>query len=166
VPDDPESWSNLGLVSVQLGDIPKARACWEHVTVLEPSDFSGWLNRGQLAYSLDLIEEGVVAWTKACEINKQLKPIWVTAYEAGSGRFSLGSVPEASARYDEAIRLNPHYAEPWVGKALCTKRLGEIDQALKFLDEALSRDDGNAKTWFIRGNFLSECNRGQPVPES
>jgi tetratricopeptide (TPR) repeat protein len=160
-PVDPESWSNLGLVYLQLGDRQKAKACWEHVTLLEPSDFSGWLNRGQLAYSLDLIEEGIAAWTRACELNSKLSPIWVTAYEAGYGKFSLGNVPEASAHYDEAIRLNPHYAEPWIGKALCAKRMGDLDHALKFLDEALRRDEENAKAWFIRGNFLSECNRAE-----
>jgi tetratricopeptide (TPR) repeat protein len=165
-PDDPESWSNLGLVYQQLGNPEKTRSCWEKVSTLKPKDFSGWLNWATLAYSLGRIEEGVKAWKEANAINPQLIPIWVTEYEFGNSAFAKGNVADASSHYDEAIRLNPAYGEPWIGKALCAKKRGDSNNALQFLDEALKRDRTNAKAWFIRGNFLAELNRAEEADAS
>jgi superkiller protein 3 len=156
---DSEGWSNLGLVYQQLGENEKARSCWERVTSLEPTDASGWINRGELAYALERIEEGVRSWKAACSIDPKLTPRWVTVFELGNGAFSKGHSKEAIARYDEAIHLNTEYAQPWVGKALCEKKAGNLSMALQFCNEALERDSSNASAWFNRGNLLSEMKR-------
>ncbi len=158
-PDDPECWSNLGLVYQQLGNSEAARCCWDRVTILKPTDVSGWINRGELAYAMKNIEEGVKSWKAACLIDPKLIPRWVTAYELGNAAFSKGHLEEALARYDEAIYLHPGYAQPCVGKALCEKKAGKLSTALRFFNEALERDSGNANAWFNRGNLLSEMKR-------
>ena len=158
-PQDSEGWSNLGLVYQQLGENEKARSCWERVTSLEPTDASGWINRGELAYALERIEEGVRSWKAACSIDPKLTPRWVTVFELGNAAFSKGHLKEALARYDEAIHLNTEYAQPWVGKALCERKAGNLSIALQFFNEALERDSSNASAWFNRGNLLSEMKR-------
>jgi tetratricopeptide (TPR) repeat protein len=158
-PDDPECWSNLGLVCQQLGNSEAARLCWDKVILLKPADVSGWINRGELAYAMTNIDEGVRSWKAACSIDPKLIPRWVSVYELGNATFSKGHLEEALARYDEAIYLNPEYAQPWVGKALCEKKAGNLSIALRYFNEALERDGSNANAWFNRGNLLSEMKR-------
>ncbi|MDT8068586.1 MAG: tetratricopeptide repeat protein [Terriglobia bacterium] len=155
-PTDPDTWSNLGLVCEQLSDLTTAQRCWESLLGLAPENPSAWINRGELAYLLGNTAEGVKSWIKACELDPSITPKWVLEYEIGATSFSRGDLNSADTHYDNAIALNPTYAQPWIGKALCGRKRGDLRAGLGFLDKALELDGKNANVWFNRGNFLSE----------
>lgn len=158
-PEDPECWSNLGLVYMQLNEKGMAQQCWEKVINLNPKNISAWINRGELAYSMNHNIEGARSWKEACKIDPKLIPKWVTAYHEGNIAFSKGDLVGALARFEDAIHWDPEYSEPWIGKALCEKKSGNISLALECFNEALERDSRNLNAWFNRGNILLEMNR-------
>ena len=60
--------------------------------------------------------------------------------DKGSALGSLGRYDEATRAYDEAIRIDPEYAEAWFNKGLALYNQGRYDEAIKAYDEAIRID--------------------------
>ena len=65
---------------------------------------------------------------------------------AGQGRLL-----DATVEYDEAIRLEPHRAQPYVNRGFAYNRLGEYARALQDLDEAIRLSPQLARAYVVRG---------------
>jgi tetratricopeptide (TPR) repeat protein len=61
--------------------------------------------------------------------------------------------------YDEAIRLNPNYADAWNARSVALSEQDKYDESLKAIDEALRIDSNNAKFWHNRGIILKNLGR-------
>ena len=53
---------------------------------------------------------------------------------------SQGKYDEAIKAYDEAIRLDPNYADAWNNKGIALDDQGKYDEAIKAYDEAIRLD--------------------------
>ena len=51
-----------------------------------------------------------------------------------------GKYDEAIKAYDEAIRLDPKYADAWNNKGTALNNQGKYDEAIKAYDEAIRLD--------------------------
>jgi tetratricopeptide (TPR) repeat protein len=61
---------------------------------------------------------------------------------------------EAIEAFNEAIKLDPKYAEAWNGKGNALAGQGKYDDAIKAYDEAIRLDPKNADSWKDKGNLL------------
>lgn len=61
---------------------------------------------------------------------------------------------EAIEAFNEAIKLNPKYAEAWNGKGNALYNMREYDEAAKAYDEAIRLNPNYAEAWKNKGNSL------------
>jgi tetratricopeptide (TPR) repeat protein len=64
------------------------------------------------------------------------------------------TIGNADKAFDEAIKLNPNYAEAWYYKGLGLYGRND-DEPKKAFDEAFRLDPNNAEMWFNYGTFLN-----------
>jgi len=87
-------------------------------------------------------------------------------YKKGQDLERMGSWKEAVAAYDQAINLNPRYAEAWSakGNVLSMVSMGSnstaqnetIENAIDAANKALKLDPNNGKFWFSKGMVLAQ----------
>jgi tetratricopeptide (TPR) repeat protein len=63
---------------------------------------------------------------------------------------------EALSCFDEAIRLNPDFAEAWYDKGATLGKLGQHGEALSCFDEAIRLNRDYAQAWHHKGTPLDE----------
>ncbi len=78
--------------AVNLGDEKRARSGFETLLRTFPENYSGWLEAGNLCRRQGIIEQALVSYSRAIQINP-------TRYEA---RISLARVLEDNGRFDQA----------------------------------------------------------------
>ncbi len=61
---------------------------------------------------------------------------------------------EAIEAFNEAIKLDPNYAEAWNGKGNALAGQGKYDDAIKAYDESIRLDPKNADAWKDKGDLL------------
>ncbi len=103
-PEDPQSWSNLGVALRKRENFEAAAAAQQRAVQLKPEEGSYWSNLGNALKDLDRVDEAIEAHRRACQLRPR-EPSWrhnygVTLREAG--RFQ-----EALDEFDAAIRLAP-----------------------------------------------------------
>lgn len=75
-------------------------------------------------------------------------------YNAQNGRFE-----EAIACFDEAIAIDPDFAEAWFGKGISCYNLRRCDEALTCFDEAIAIDPDFKDAWVFKGTTLNDMGR-------
>ena len=71
----------------------------------------------------------------------------------------MGRHAEALPHYDEALRLNPDYAEAHAGKADCLAGMGRHAGALPHYDEALRLNPDYDEARMAKGGCLADLGR-------
>ncbi|MDE4907533.1 tetratricopeptide repeat protein [Methanogenium marinum] len=75
-------------------------------------------------------------------------------YNAQNGRFE-----EAIACFDEAIAIDPDFAEAWFGKGISNYNLQRYDEALTSFDEAIAINPDFKDAWYFKGTTLTDMGR-------
>ena len=75
-------------------------------------------------------------------------------YNAQNGRFE-----EAIACFDEALAIDPDFAEAWFGKGISCYNLRRYDEAMTCFDEALTIDPDFKDAWAFKGTILNDMGR-------
>jgi tetratricopeptide (TPR) repeat protein len=60
----------------------------------------------------------------------------------------------AIARYDEAIDIDPYYADAWYNKGSALEKLGKYDEAIRCYDNAIDIDPSYSNAWYGKGKIL------------
>jgi len=61
--------------------------------------------------------------------------------------------------YDQALAIDPNFAEAWMAKGVALHNLGSYAEAVGCLDRALAIDPGNPFTWSLKGIILDSWGR-------
>jgi|GEM_PF-2296968 len=72
-------------------------------------------------------------------------------FEEGKKCYEEGRYEEALECFDEAIRLDGNYTDPWDGKATLYIQLKDYQQALLCFEEIIQRDDNDFYPWQGKG---------------
>ena len=99
-------------------------------------------------------------WTYTLERNPQA---WVAHNNLGNVLLRNGQLPEATAHFEQAIRLNPAYAEPHNNLGNALHRLGRTPEAIGHFEQALRLKADFAEAHANLGNCLVQVGR---VPEA
>jgi tetratricopeptide (TPR) repeat protein len=135
------------------------------VTGIDGDNDLHWLAGCRLNDSVDLVIRGEKFWgirdieeeLNSINIDEASKNDLAEAWNSkGLDLESQGKYDEATKAYDEAIRLNPNYAEAYYNKG---NNLGlhqrKYDEALKAFDKAIQLNPNYAKAWYRKGLALS-----------
>ena len=82
-------------------------------------------------------------------------------FEQGNALFEAGLYDQAIEEYDEAIRLNPEFADAYYNRGAAYGRLGQFQLAIEDCDEAIRLDPENAFAYLLRGAVYSDM--GRPI---
>jgi tetratricopeptide (TPR) repeat protein len=132
-------WNYLlrGLLRIELGDIPAARADFDKAETLvrdAEARYVLYLNRGTLALKEHKGPEAIRAFNEAVREKPQLYQAHVNLAEAHAQQ---GQLSEAIVCLDQAIALKPDDARLHRSRGLLQQRGGRPKAALKDLQEAI-----------------------------
>ncbi|MGH8551129.1 MAG: tetratricopeptide repeat protein [Methylococcales bacterium] len=97
---------------------------------------------------------------KEVEFSLDMNPEFVEAhYVKGLIQFRTGDLEGASKTFTIAVELRGDYVDVWIALCLVKTELGEYNDALSAIAEAIRCDHKNANAYLLQGNILMAQNR-------
>jgi tetratricopeptide (TPR) repeat protein len=111
-----------------------SESLWTHTLACTSDNFIGHNNLGIALFKTGNVDEAMVHYQKALEIN----PDFAEAHNnLGNFLFQKGSVDEAIVHYQMALEINPDYAEAHYNLGNALLKMGNVDEAIAHLQKAL-----------------------------
>ncbi|NJO44083.1 MAG: tetratricopeptide repeat protein [Cyanobacteria bacterium CRU_2_1] len=102
------------------GDYFQAAEIWRVVLQLDPNNAAAYTNLGNALYSQNEIEDAIVAYRRAIEIDQANNYASEITYNSlGDALFAQGQIEEAIDAYNRAIEIEPDFA-------IAHKHLGDV----------------------------------------
>ena len=135
MPDDPETFFNLGLVQKETGRTREAEASFRRAVQLYPDYAEALSNLGRLLMASARLEEA----ERVCMQAVLLKPDYAQGHNAyGNVLYTLGRLSEAETSFETALSLKPDYAEAYKNLGVVLSDQGRLDEAVASYRAALS----------------------------
>ena len=136
-PDYSMAHANLGAILIELGILKEAELSTRKAIELKPDFAEAFSNLGNILKDLGQLEEAETSYRKAIE----LKPDFAEALANLGGLLrELSQLKEAELSTRTAIELKPNFAIAHRNLSLLLCAKGEMDLALKSIENALSID--------------------------
>ena len=137
---------------------------------------NAWYGKGIALDFQGRYEEAIEAFDKAIEIDPQFEadriakdlPVYMLGlqnateshnatewYIIGQPLEMQGKHAEAIEAYDEAIRMDPEFAQAWSDKGSALVELNRSEEAIEAYNKALEIDPQDAMTWYHKGLALA-----------
>jgi tetratricopeptide (TPR) repeat protein len=129
-------------------------------TAAKPDASVLWAELGQAQIGLKQYDQAEVSYKKALEVDlASKKPSPVVQGSANSGLGEVyaraGKVPEATAAYDAAAKINPTGAGTYLkNEAVIYSQVGNADAQAAAADEAIKADPTQALPYYLKGQGL------------
>jgi len=147
-PDNARAWSALGLLEYKAGNAEAAIAHHERAIALRPTYAEA---EGNLGADLLLVKrpvEAVTHFRRALEIEPALpggaSNLCQALLAAGNARLFAHDLTSAISAYEEALRLDPHFAFAHNNLASTLLQLGRFEDSLSHATAALALDPNYA----------------------
>ena len=149
-----EKWRSIANIAEGTNDELAADTWFKIGYLLSPNNVEG-----------EDFEGAVAAYNKAIELNLSGPNLYWAYYNRGNAKTSLGQIEEATADYDEAIRLNPSFDEAYNNRGLEKIKLNRIDEARQDFETAfnLAQAVGNTDLMERARLNLENLNRGDAL---
>ena len=102
-----QTYANLGVAQLRLGEDDEARKSFDKSMRLNPSLPNSWLGLGLLARKQGKLQEAIDDLTQSLN----LQPSAEAWFELGRTYEQAGQVPMARGAYEQALKISPDYAE-------------------------------------------------------
>lgn len=129
-PKRAESWANLGMVQVELGNPEQALRSIDNAISIQQDWWQFHLSRGNALQLLGKRTEMIAAYRQAVSINRS--PLTLNNY--ASSLRTVGDQKTAEQLYNEALRLQPDFTLARVNLATVLTELGRFDEAKQRLE--------------------------------
>ena len=147
---------NLGLISVQRGDLERAEQLMAKAVRLDPRDAAALSNLALVQCNRGRLKEAL----QSCERALALRPAYPEALNnRGLALAELGRVDEALASFDRALDLAPDFVDALGNRASALARLERLEEALDCSARALALAPGSLTALYNRGIILHVLNR-------
>lgn len=142
VPDDYLAQYNLGVATLDEGDLDRARELFEKSAHINPAFSEAWNNLANALVIQGRPAEAIECYSRAL---KYRPDHGLTHYNMGLALAELGNRDQAIAHFQTALRLSPDFSVVFkdLGHVLVEK--GELPQALTYLREYVRRAPNDAE---------------------
>jgi predicted TPR repeat methyltransferase len=132
-PESPTTYYNLGKALDGNGLLEDALVAYQSAAKIKDDYADAWNNIGDCLTRLGRNEESVEAYQKAVKLN----PSSHVYFNLGNALLEKGDLVQASQRYQEALNLEPEFAEAALNLAIVFKRQGDFSVAKSWCSQAL-----------------------------
>lgn len=112
-----------------------------------------WFNLGLKQVSAGNLEQAVVSWEKALNIDPNLSEAW---HNRGSALGRLGHYEAAIDSFQNALSIDPNNYQAWNDRAHALYQLQQWSEAVDSWSNALKIIPGNHLFWYNRGCALEQ----------
>ena len=117
-----------------------------------------WFDLGLKQASAGDLEEAIISWEKALELNPNLAEAW---HNRGSALGRLGNYPEALESFEQTLKIDPHNAQAWNERGHVLYQLKQWQEAVDSWEQAIAIISNNYQFWYNRGCALEELQKYQ-----
>lgn len=140
-----EAWAGMCVCLLELERFELALDMADNAIAENPDFCDFWIYKAEALVNLDRSEDALICYKKALEIN----PNQADTYLALGNMFlDVGDFEQALASYKKAESLMPDAAPLPLFFAIVYCKLGLAEMALKYLPEAMKRDDDALALFF------------------
>ncbi len=147
VPEDFESWNNLGNVRAALGDHDGAVAAFQRAITLRPDIFEMVMNLSEALAAADRHDERAATMREAARISPDDARVQA---ELGLALSSVRDFEGAENAYRAAIRLDPKAASAWLELALLLENNNRVEELAALAGEAETGGPDGPELAFIK----------------
>ena len=130
-----ESWFNLGLKQVSVGEFTKAIASWEKALSINPNLSEAWHNRGSALGRLGDYQAAIESFQNALAIDPENYQAW---NDRAHALYQLQNWAEAADSWSNAIKIMPGNHLFWYNRGCALEQLQRWDEAIASHEKALS----------------------------
>lgn len=149
--DDPRV--KQALDSIKGGDFTGALESVQSLVKQHADNADMWHLQGAILATLEFIEDAIVSFQKANELNAQMPENW---YDLGLCYIKLKGTARAIPALKEAIKLKPRYLKAWEDLGSCYKEMQEWQKALVAFDQACKISPADAENYYNAGWCLRQ----------
>ena len=151
--NDPDVFSNYGIILKNIGQLKEAENCYRKAIELQPDSADAYANLGNLLRDLGKLKEAELFTRKAIELN----PDFANAYcNLGNILRDLGELKEAEVSLRKAIKLNPELEHAHLNLGNILQDLGNLKEALISVRKAIELNPDFANGYLNFGIILSD----------
>jgi tetratricopeptide (TPR) repeat protein/S1-C subfamily serine protease len=147
-PDFVPAWDNLSLVYRESNQLDKALAAINEAIQLQPNNPNLYNQKLIVLRDLKKYREAAAAINKAIE----LSPRAAFYNNRGNVRDDLGDKQGAIDDYNQAIKINPNYAQAYYNRGIVRDELGDKPGAIDDYNLAIKINPNYAQAYYNRGN--------------
>ena len=130
-----ESWFNLGLKQVSVGEFGKAIASWEKALKINPNLSEAWHNRGSALGRLGDYQAAIESFQNALAIDPDNYQAW---NDRAHALYQLQNWSLAADSWSNAIKIMPGNHLFWYNRGCALEQLQRWDEAIASHEKALS----------------------------
>ena len=136
--DDDSNYSNIGLLYLELGQTFPAERSLNKALEINPKNVSALSELGSLAFVNGQYKEAIEYFTKALEnLPGEGRSIYLS--NRGAAFYKSGNIPKAVEDLEEALRIDPHLANPYLTLASIEGERKFAEKSVALLEEALQK---------------------------
>ena len=117
-----------------------------------------WFELGLKQASAGNLDEAIISWEKALELNPNLGEAW---HNRGSALGRLGNYEEALASFEQTLKIDPHNAQAWNERGHVLYQLSQWQGAADSWERAVTIVSNNYQFWYNRGCALEKLQQYQ-----
>jgi tetratricopeptide (TPR) repeat protein len=152
-----------GLQLLLKGDPEKARGEFQRAVELDPKMSEGFFELGKLhvhlssqnigsqARDLDVLDKGLAALMKACELEPSNDQYW---YWVGKTEYVKNDIEKARGHLQKAVDLNPKHDMAWRTLGRVQKDAGEMEAARASFEKSIECAPAESRSYFQLGQTL------------
>jgi tetratricopeptide (TPR) repeat protein len=170
LPDDFQSWNNLGNTRVSAGDLQGAIGAFERAVRLRPGVPEIYVNYSEVLAKAERYEARQTLMREAARLLPEHADIQA---ELGLAEASMRDFDAAIAAYREAIRIGPGFNQAWLELGLTYENLNRIDDLEALVAESEERGLAEPeldflKAWTLRrrGKFEEALPLAEATPKT
>jgi tetratricopeptide (TPR) repeat protein len=149
-PFNADAWVNLGLVYGKMEKYDEAIDAFDFALAINPQIEGAIFNKANALAHSGAYEKALPLFEDLLLSDNQNAELYCSIGECYEKLFQ----PEkANQNFHLSIQLNPNLPEAWLGLGINTSILGNNEESIKYLTQALLIENSNPDVWFTLGKI-------------